>query len=51
MTCHDAPASVASSFRRPELESLARQAGLHRPSVRTHVPWFRHSLVALKELS
>lgn len=43
---HDGPVSVRSSFRRDELLSLARRAGLAQARVRRHHPWFRLSLSA-----
>ena len=46
ITMHDAPASVAAGFKRPELLELAQRAGLNQARVRTHRPWARLSLVA-----
>jgi ubiquinone/menaquinone biosynthesis C-methylase UbiE len=46
LTRHDAPASVRQAFRPEELRRLALEAGLRRPVVRRHRPWFRLSLVA-----
>ncbi len=46
LTVHDAPVSVAASFRATEMLALAKCAGLERAEVRTHRPAFRISLVA-----
>ena len=46
ITLHDGPASVRAAFKRDELLSLARQAGLEKASVRLHRPWARISLIA-----
>ncbi len=48
ITLHDAPASVEASFKKGELEALAREAGLACVEVRRHRPWARLSLVAMK---
>lgn len=43
---NDGPISVRASFRKHELLALAGRAGLERPRVRRHTPWFRLSLSA-----
>jgi SAM-dependent methyltransferase len=47
ITLHDAPASVAAGFKRWELETLAKAAGLSDPQVAVHRPWGRLSLIAM----
>lgn len=44
VTVHDGPISVEAAFHRKELESLARQAGLHNVQARTYRPAFRIAL-------
>jgi ubiquinone/menaquinone biosynthesis C-methylase UbiE len=46
ISMHDGPASVQASFKRDELASLAKKAGLTKARVSTHRPWARISLVA-----
>lgn len=46
VTMHDGPVSVAAGFERRELQALAELAGLERIEARTHIPWFRLSLIA-----
>jgi hypothetical protein len=46
ISMHDGPASVQAAFKRNELASLARKAGLSKARVSTHRPWARLSLVA-----
>lgn len=46
VTLHDGPVSVEAGFTLPEMDSLARGAGLGDFTVRRHLPWFRLSLVA-----
>jgi SAM-dependent methyltransferase len=46
VTVIDGPMSVRAAFTAPELESLARQAGLSPVRVERHFPWFRLSLTA-----
>ncbi|HUQ93427.1 MAG TPA: methyltransferase domain-containing protein [Bryobacteraceae bacterium] len=48
ITLHDGPVSVSAAFVPSELHDLARRAGLPRPLVRRHYPWFRLSLVTEK---
>jgi len=38
-TRHDGPLSVLRSFTPDELESVGREAGLHAPTVRSHLPF------------
>jgi ubiquinone/menaquinone biosynthesis C-methylase UbiE len=46
LSMHDGPASVQAAFKREELASLAKKAGLAKARVSTHRPWSRLSLVA-----
>ncbi|HEV8040413.1 MAG TPA: methyltransferase domain-containing protein [Bryobacteraceae bacterium] len=46
ISMHDGPVSVQAAFKRDELASLARKAGLTKARVSTHRPWARLSLVA-----
>ena len=46
ITLHDGPVSVQAAFKRDELLSLARSAGLTKARVTVHRPWARLSLVA-----
>jgi 2-polyprenyl-3-methyl-5-hydroxy-6-metoxy-1,4-benzoquinol methylase len=46
ISMHDGPVSVQAAFKREELASLAKKAGLTRARVSTHRPWARLSLVA-----
>ena len=46
ISMHDGPVSVQAAFKRDELLSIARQAGLTNARVETHWPWARLSLVA-----
>ncbi len=46
VTLHDGPASVAAGFRADELRRLARRAEFPEVRIRSHLPWFRLSLVA-----
>jgi len=48
VTLHDGPASVRSAYRRPEMEAIARRAGLRNVRMRGHWPWCRWSLVATR---
>ncbi len=46
ITVHDGRISVDAAFTPAELRDLATRAGLPRPRVRRHLPWFRIALVA-----
>ena len=46
LTVHDGQISVQAAFKKDELLSLARRAGLHNADVRQHRPWARLSLIA-----
>jgi Methyltransferase domain len=46
ISMHDGPASVQAAFKRDELATLAKKAGLTKARVSTHRPWARLSLVA-----
>jgi hypothetical protein len=46
ISMHDGPVSVQAAFKRDELASLARKAGLKQARVSRHRPWARLSLVA-----
>lgn len=46
ISMHDGPASVQAAFKRDELVTLAKKAGLTKARVSTHRPWARLSLVA-----
>lgn len=46
ISMHDGPVSVQAAFKRDELLSVARDAGLPDARVSTHWPWARLSLVA-----
>ncbi len=46
ITLHDGPVSVQAGFTRPELESLAKTAGLRDVSVQVYRPAFRLCLIA-----
>jgi hypothetical protein len=46
ISMHDGPVSVQAAFKRDELASLAKKAGLNKARVSTHRPWARLSLVA-----
>jgi hypothetical protein len=46
ISMHDGPVSVQAAFKRDELASLAKKAGLAKARVSTHRPWARLSLVA-----
>ena len=46
ISMHDGPVSVQAAFKRDELASLARKAGLTQARVSRHRPWARLSLVA-----
>ena len=48
LTVHDGIISVRAAFKRQELESLARSAGMRQVSAEVHRPAFRLSLVGLK---
>jgi SAM-dependent methyltransferase len=48
VTTHDGIASVNAAFTRAELERLAHSAGLPHAVVRSHPPWFRLSLLAMR---
>lgn len=47
ITLHDAPVSVQAAFKRGELLTLARRAGLANATVQVHRPWSRLSLAAV----
>ncbi len=46
LVLHDGPISVEAAFKAPELQTLARLAGMGNVEVRTHRPAFRLSLLA-----
>lgn len=49
VTVHDGVISVRASFRREELRTLSRRAGIDSAEIRVHRPAFRISLVARKK--
>jgi 2-polyprenyl-3-methyl-5-hydroxy-6-metoxy-1,4-benzoquinol methylase len=48
ITVHDGMISVRAAFRKRELSSLAKKAGIPDPEVRVHRPAFRIELIARK---
>lgn len=46
VTVSDGQRSVDAAWKKHELAALARKAGLHRIRLKTHIPWFRLSLVS-----
>lgn len=46
ITISDGQRSVDAAWKKHELAALARRAGLTRLRLKTHVPWFRVSLVS-----
>ncbi|MCC6590511.1 MAG: methyltransferase domain-containing protein [Bryobacterales bacterium] len=46
ITVSDGQRSVDAAWKKKELAALAEQAGLPKVRLRTHVPWFRLSLVS-----
>jgi ubiquinone/menaquinone biosynthesis C-methylase UbiE len=48
ITVHDGMISVRAAFRKPELERLAREAGIPNPEARVHRPAFRIELIGKK---
>ena len=46
VTVSDGQRSVDAAWKKPELAALAREAGLPRVRLKTHIPWFRLSLIS-----